>query len=260
MSVLSHLQDTSSKLVLSDTENANIGTSITTLETRLVNYFGTEIKEKFQFGSNTRNTILPRKVDEASDVDYMVVFDNSGNYKPQTFLNKLKMFVETKYSTSEIYQSSPTIVLQLNHIKFELAPAYRNWGILYIPAPRTAVPDWISTDPTGFNSTLIEKNKSNNFLIKPTVRLLKYWNVLNDKVYSSFGLEQKIVSNSYFFCTNLKDYFYSAVESLQTFGLSDTKKQKVEKAKQIVANTKKYEADNMPFTAGEEIKKLIPSI
>ena len=91
------------------------------------------IEEKFNFGSYTRVTILQRKADEESDVDYMVVFDNSNNYTPQTFLDRLKRFAETKYSTSEIYQSSPTIVLELNNIKFELVPAYKNLATYYIP-------------------------------------------------------------------------------------------------------------------------------
>lgn len=120
MSVNSYLSDCASNLVLSTNEKDSINTSINTLETRLNSYFGSDIEEQFKFGSYTRVTILPRKVDENSDVDYMIVFDNSNNYKPQTFLDRLKRFAETKYSTSEIYQSSPTIVLELNKIKFEL--------------------------------------------------------------------------------------------------------------------------------------------
>ena len=127
MSVNTYLSDSASNLVLSTKEKESITTSINTLEIRLESYFGANIEEKFKFGSYTRVTILPRKVDEESDVDYMVVFDNSNNYTPQTFLDRLKRFAETKYSTSEIYQLSPTIVLELNNIKFELVPAYKNW-------------------------------------------------------------------------------------------------------------------------------------
>ena len=38
-----------------------------------------------------------------SDVDYMLIFDNSDNKKPQSFLDRIKKFAETKYSTSEIH-------------------------------------------------------------------------------------------------------------------------------------------------------------
>lgn len=124
MSVNSYLNSLASDLVLSNDENESIKKSISTLETRLKNWFGSAVIESFKFGSYTRGTILPRKVDSDSDIDYMVVFDNSNNYNPQTYLNRLKSFVENYYSTSEIHQSSPTIVLKLNHIKFELVPAY----------------------------------------------------------------------------------------------------------------------------------------
>src|SRR5690606_40140815 len=59
----------------------------------------------------SRGTILPRSMDEQSDIDYMVVFSD-GSATPQTYLNRLKTFVEKRYGSSEIYQSSPTIVLR----------------------------------------------------------------------------------------------------------------------------------------------------
>lgn len=105
---------------------------------------------------------MPRKVDENSDVDYMIVFDNSNNYKPQTFLDRLKRFAETKYSTSEIYQSSPTIVLELNKIKFELVPAYNSWGTYYIPDGNGG---WMPTYPNDFNDKLTETNNNNSYKI-----------------------------------------------------------------------------------------------
>ena len=129
MSVNSYLQDLGSSLVLNSNEKSSITTSIDTLKSRLTSYFGDNVLDKIIFGSYTRETILPRKVDENSDIDLMVVFENLDNYKPQSFLNRLKSFAETKYKTSEIYQSSPTVVLELNHIKFELVPAYISYGL-----------------------------------------------------------------------------------------------------------------------------------
>ena len=96
MSINSYLENLAGELILSSTEKDSIRTSINTLDTRLNSYFGSEIEEKFVFGSYPRVTILPRKVDENSDIDYMVVFDNSYNYKPQTFLDKLRRLNERK--------------------------------------------------------------------------------------------------------------------------------------------------------------------
>ena len=43
MSVLSHLQDTASKAVLSSTENSSISTSVSFLQDRIKAYFGSEV-------------------------------------------------------------------------------------------------------------------------------------------------------------------------------------------------------------------------
>ncbi len=69
-------------------------------------------------------------MDAHSDIDYMVVFEKGG-YNPQTYLDGLRRFVEQRYQNSEIYQSSPTVVLELNHIRFDLVPAIRQWGTTY---------------------------------------------------------------------------------------------------------------------------------
>lgn len=101
MSVNSHLTSLASDLVLSDSEKSSISTSIKTLSSRLNLYFGNKVIGHFQFGSSTRGTILPRKADGNSDIDYIVIFDTSdGKKKPQTYLNHLRNFVTKKYSTS----------------------------------------------------------------------------------------------------------------------------------------------------------------
>lgn len=257
MSVLSHLQNSAESIKIKDWERNSIDTSINTLSNKLSQYFD-NLESKFVFGSYDRKTILKRSVDSNSDVDYMVVFKDGSEWTPQTLMNRLKRFAEDKYSKNEIYQSSPTVVLELNHIKFELAPAYRSWGTLYIPAPASDYSKWISTHPNTLKDDLNEKNKNNQYLIRKLVRLMKYWNVNNNKVYSSYELEKYIIDQSYWLSSNIKEYFYSVVESLGIWNLPDYKKNKVNRLKEIVAKTKKYENDDMPFSAESEIKKAIP--
>lgn len=92
------------------------------------------------------------------------------------------------------------------------------------------------------------------------IRPVKYWNACNGYVYESFGLEQDLVVQLYFFCTNLKDYLFSAIGGLSTWGLSQTKTNKVKQAKDIVDQVKEFERMDMPVQAEAEIKKLIPDI
>lgn len=251
MSVLSYLTDLSSSITIADWERNSIDTSINTLSAKLGNYFD-NIASKFVFGSYDRRTILRRSKDSNSDVDFMVCFTDGNEWTPQTLMNRLKRFAEANYSKNEIYQSSPTIVLELSHIKFELVPA---WGTYNIPAPASSYTTWIGTYPLTFKGQLNDKNRDNNYQIRKLIRLLKYWNVLNYKVYSSYELEKYVIDKYFYFCTNLKDYFFLAVEGLPTYDLPEYKKTKVERLKNIVKATKENENGGWHTLAEIEIKK-----
>lgn len=102
MSVLSFLTDTASKAVLSSNEQSSITTSISTLQSRLSLHFASgSIRQHFRFGSSTRGTILPRSMDERSDIDYMVVFsENNATPQNRDFLDYVKL-VKQFYQTGE---------------------------------------------------------------------------------------------------------------------------------------------------------------
>lgn len=261
MSVLSYLDNMSSTMVLTSAEKSSISTSINTIRTRINSYLGTEVREQLVFGSYTRETILPRKYDNDSDVDYMIVFYNNNGYKPQTLLNKLKQFVELYYSRSEIHQSHPTIVLELSHIKIELVPAIKDYsGNIFIPSPANNYADWMLTDPNGFNSKLTNVNGNNYYKIKPLIRLMKYWNVDKaNKAYSSYVLEKWIIDKGFWGCNNLKDYLFSCINDL-CCNSADPQylKNAVANAKSVVENVKYYERVGDIIKAENEIKKIIP--
>lgn len=254
MSVLSYLVRRASDAVLGD-EKGSINKSIATLQARLDACFGDKLKSQFRFGSSTRGTILPRSMDENSDIDYMIVFDGDDNV-PQTYLDRLKRFAEVYYGRSGIYQSSPTIVLELNHIKFDLVPAKTAWLSGYkIP---NGSGGWMNTDPNDFNSILEEKNKSNSSLIKPTIRLAKYWNAENGYVYDSFSFEKWIVNLWFWNCTNQKDYFFYVINKLPMDSEpTQWRKEKINRAQDIIAQVKEYERQGMQARAEQEISKLI---
>lgn len=256
MSVLSFLTDTASNAVLSSTEQSSITTSVTTLQSRMGLYFDSGvIKQHFRFGSSSRGTILPRSMDEHSDIDYMIVFSEN-NATPQTYLNRLKAFVDKYYSSSEIRQSSPTIVLELNHIKFDLVPATTTYWLEEIQIPNKSG-GWMSTNPNDFNATLEAKNKEHKSLIKPTIRLFKYWNATAGYPFESFDMEKWVCGLSFWWLTNQKDYFLSVIENLNTNSLyAQWVNNEITRAKNIVANVRQYEKDEKPVTAETEIKKL----
>lgn len=264
MSVNTYLSSLSSSLVLSGLEQSSIKTSIATLSTRLNAYFGNKITSQFQFGSSTRGTILPRKADQRSDIDYMVIFDISeGQKKPQTYLDHLKRFTEVKYSTSERCQSHPTIILSLNHIKFELVPAIQNSAFYRqnysIPSPAS---NWIETNPSQISLLLKDKNGKNQSQIKPLVRLVKYWNARNGYPFSSFSLEIHIINQQFWSCSSLRDYFYQFWSGLSysDYGTPQSTKDKVDRAKKNIAEVKAYEAAGMVSHAELHVQKILPPL
>lgn len=261
MTLNSYLENLASKLIIREYEKEKIKISIETLNNRLNRYFS-NIEEKFVFGSYLRGTILPRNADCNSDIDFMVVFKNPNRYKPDTMLRWLRNFVEENYSTSEIYQSHPTIVLKLNHIKFELVPAYNPLNKLglksyMIPAPHLDYTDWITTDPDKLKELVTEKNKNNNSKIKPLIRLMKYWNVINGKIYSSYEIENHVISQSYYFSnTNMVKMLNVAIQSLPvSYNLSYAKREKVNNLKIKMNSIKDFE-----YAFLDDLKKIFPEL
>ncbi|MCG7896470.1 MAG: nucleotidyltransferase domain-containing protein [Candidatus Thiodiazotropha taylori] len=266
MTVNSYLTNLANTAIIRDQEQESIRRSISALQNNLNRHFGTDITQQLIFGSYSRGTILPRSMDEKSDVDYMVVFADSSS-RPQTYLNRLRRFVEQYYSRSEISQSNPTIVLSLNHIRFELVPAVNGWlSGLQIPAKASDYEDWISTDPTGFNQELVNANQSYGNQIKPLVRVVKYWNARNGYPFESYSLEQNIVQHGFGFLgllggRQLKDYFYDYIEGMDAGLFAPKWKQEaVSRAHQLAEEAKSQERQGYTASAEATIKKLLPPL
>ena len=267
MTVNSYLRAMSAKAIVRDVERQRIAKTIRALGSRLTNYFSTEIAKQFVFGSYTRGTILPRYMDPRSDIDYMVVF-RDGGLQPQSYLSRLRGFVENSYSRSEVFQSHPTIVLSLEHIQVELVPAIHSFFFGFqIPARSAEPTEWISTNPTSFDQKLRESNRENGNLIKPTIRLVKYWNARKGYVFPSYELEEKIVDTSYLFVGGLlgegrlRDYFFTAMESLETELFSARwRSDAVSQAHDLVGRVRHCQRNRMEDAAEEVLRRLIPPV
>ena len=266
MSINTYLTSLANNAIIRDSEKQSIQVSISMLQTRLNNYFTGELNEHFIFGSYSRGTILPRSMDDRSDIDFMVVFPD-GSARPQTHLARLKRFADYHYASSNIRQSNPTIILSLNHIHFELVPTIKDWlGQLRIPAKASSFNDWIDTDPTSFNSQLTSKNQSHNNLIKPLVRLVKYWNVQNGYPFESYELEQQIVSHGFgifglFNPQSLWGYLAEFLSELELpWGTASWKSEKLKRAKTLIAEAQLYEGLGSLDLAETKIKQLIPPL
>lgn len=186
----------------SDDERQRINISIEQLRTVLKNRLGDELKEILLFGSYTRNTILPRKYDLRSDIDLMVIFNIKDKVKkPVTYRMKLKLACAQSYRNSISRLDSPSVKLVLNHIKFDLVPAYTE-DYIFTVGKYYYIPDkfnnWQTTVPNDINSKLSSLNQEyGDNVIRNVLRLCKHWNARAGYPFESYLMEKQIVEQGY---------------------------------------------------------------
>ncbi|RYC72049.1 SMODS domain-containing nucleotidyltransferase [Spirosoma sordidisoli] len=204
---------------VNDAEGEKIRTSVNNLSTRLIASFKGDIRNVEKFGSYTRGTILPRIYDPYSDVDLMIVWNRDDlNVTPRTLRNYLITFSETYYSRSISYRDSPVVVLELQHINYDLVPVIKVSSFYsqntYIPLNDS---QWQTTDPLGFNATLSSSNVKYGYIVKPIIRLMKAWNAKVGFPISPYKLEQEVASMS-FLGDNVQSGFIYAAQKLLIYG------------------------------------------
>lgn len=226
-------------------EITRIDSSINALFTNLNKELGVLIKKKFVFGSYDRDTILPRRIDQNSDIDVMVVF-NTTQYErtPETYRAWLKNFADKYYKNrygSEVLKSYPTVTIRLGNIHYDLVPAKEEisyWlNTLYIP-DKNSIYGWQQTNPNDVKQKLTQCNTQYNSIVRPIIRLLKAWNCTNGYPYDSYKLELSI-TNMNFTGDNVQSGFFYAVEQLPVdYYLAEYKKSKIRSLKYNIGKAK----------------------
>ena len=221
ITVNEYLQTLSKKLEYREKEK--IIKSIDYLKGKIWSLFQNRLDDVIVFGSYDRETMLPN--DKEGDVDIMIIFKKD-EFQPKTYLNQIRSFSEKNYSKSEVYPEHPTVVIELNHVKFELVPTLWDssaWSdtAMLIPGPPSENYEWVKTNPLEFTGKLNTKEGQNDNMIRPLIRLMKYWNLQNKKAFSSYWLEEFAVNHSYSFCNSLKDYFYEMINDLNNTSFNE---------------------------------------
>jgi len=215
--ILTSLANEKYRINTASPEAKKIDASVKHLKNNLSSYFDEALVEVIEFGSYKRDTILPKVIDPLRDVDLMVIFDHSNlKFNPITYRKHIQEFSDFYYPNSSSFKSKPTVVLEFNHLSYDLVPAHIDsdfFGdrVFYIPENDT---DWIETDPHGFLGKINKKDENNKYLIKPVIRLLKAWNAKVGYPVSSFELEKEIVGITYYFLDTLEEYFFDVIDSL----------------------------------------------
>ncbi|RYY89471.1 MAG: nucleotidyltransferase [Chitinophagaceae bacterium] len=215
------------------TENTRITASVSNLVKNLKEDMNPLINRIFIFGSYDRDTILPRSIDENSDIDVMVVFNHTEHERtPETYRIWLKLFADKYYKNrygSEVVKSFPTVTVKLNNIIYDLVPAkeehfFYRASVISIPSK---VSGWQETDPNDIKSKLTIANTQYNGIVRPIIRLLKAWNASNGYPFDSYDLELQI-TNMNFFNDTVQTGFFWAVRMLSySWGDSQNKQNKI---------------------------------
>jgi predicted nucleotidyltransferase len=197
-------------------ERERIKNSLSHLKRVLSNQF--DIDEFITFGSYTRNTILPRDYDSSSDIDLMVVFKVFNNiHTPETYRTNLKKVISHAYPNSLSKKDFPAVKLVLNHIKFDIVPAYMQSNLWN--GDNYMIPDrngrWQSTNPNDINDSLASYNNSyGNNTIRHVIRLCKHWNANSGRPYESYLMEKEILRYRFLFTENTYERFIKTIERL----------------------------------------------
>lgn len=261
MTTIKYLDTIASRLLLG-IDQLRIIISANHLSKNIRSFFGDNIEDHFIFGSFTRRTLLPRNADPCSDVDYMLVFQNTARISPQTYLNKLKTFAQQYYPRSIISQSYPAIRIELSHIMFELVPSYKTYATYQIPSPTNYERNWIATHPNRFNGKLRDSNADSGSKTKKIIRLMKYWNAVNGHPFCSYNLETWIASLEFSTFSNLLDCIAKVFKLLNASGhkFSDATSAKVGRANSSLNKIVQFSAQRQHLHALLEIKKLFPNL
>ncbi|MFM2223801.1 MAG: hypothetical protein RJA07_3 [Bacteroidota bacterium] len=241
-------------------EKIKIENSLTNIKSKLKKEFKEDIVDIEVFGSYVRKTNLPRHYDEKSDIDLMVIFNhNNINVNPSTYRKHLHDFVQKYYGNSISYKSQPAVVLELDFIKYDMVPAYKEESWLfstntYIPQSNT---DWMKTSPHEFSKELDEINEKYEFNVKRIIRLLKAWNAKCGYPIESFELEKEIADFN-FSNETLESGFLYAIDELSSSRYSNSAEEKIESLQYNAEKVKDALDDNDATAALKWLGRILP--
>ncbi len=168
------------------------------------------VSNSFLTGSYKKSTLINHL---NNDVDMFVVLNGYDQYnvKPNTILDKLKKDLQSKYTTTEIKQNKPCIVLNFNHITFELTPVIKIDNSLALALGFDNTPDfympnlssnneWVKIDnPRTLEKQLSTANKEFDNQLIPLIKMMKKCKIHNNiSNIQSFEIEKLAIDNLYY--------------------------------------------------------------
>jgi hypothetical protein len=154
----------------------------------------------FLTGSYKKQTLI----NPANDVDVFVVLSEYTRncITPNTILNKLKKDLRKTYPNTVIKQNKPCVVIEFNHVTFELTPAIEinsknEYNNFYIPE-MSKNNTWKKVkNPRILEKELTEANQRLDNKLNPLIKMMKKCKVNNNLTTPSFEMEKMAINKLY---------------------------------------------------------------
>lgn len=159
------------------------------------------VSHTFLTGSYKKKTLI----NPANDIDVFVVLSGyfQDNITPNAILNKLKKDLQKTYPNTTIRQDKPCIVIEFNHITFELTPAieienyWEKHSKFHIPEMSKNNTWQLVDNPRILEERLTEANKQLNQKLNPLIKMMKKCKVENNLKTPSFEMEKMAIDSLY---------------------------------------------------------------
>ncbi len=98
-------------------------------------------------------------------------------------------------------------------------------------------------------------------MLKPLIRLLKYWNVKNGKILTSFKIEQYVSSHVFYGCSNLEDYFLEGANWLSMAqAMTEDQRKKVKTLQLALSEIQRYKQNGQEALAVLQLRSILPDL
>lgn len=171
-------------------ERATVENFLSEVEEKISDFFKFDIERTIPFGEFARETSLRHTIDKDSNVTLMLLFQND-IYIENFFAlkNKLIEFVISLFPQPE--EISKQLKIQMKYGFVQLVPAIvaeiNSKSTLLVASASNE--SWIESNPLLFDQNINKKNEETSFILKPVIRLLKYWNLTHGRYFSTETIE-----------------------------------------------------------------------
>lgn len=198
MTLLQSITQLIDNISVTDRQEESIQSSLSNLDGHLKNEDNDlYVKRTFTNGSYERDTMI-RPLD---DVDTFAVMDEDewkddyGNLpSPQSVLTKIKNYLNGLDDYKDkVKQDRPCVTIKLSDKNFDVLPSFEQFGGGYL-IPNYDLKSWTFSYPEQLTTDLDNIHRQRNYKVKPTTKVVKYWNREIGKLIPSYHVEETAIS------------------------------------------------------------------